>query len=671
MTKNFAGKVIKGYSFRNEDLKNADFGNCRIESVDFTHANLSGANFSGAKIGVNFRWLIFITGLLFFLSILTGISLTSAMAPTLKSINGSFISTFIVFFMAGVFLFFTARRGLTGALLSGGICFVLALIGSAPLMIIRVKNEVVPGALNGVYILAVTAIGIIIFAFAVAGVTVLIEWWAGVIAAIITIKASVATAFLVSSNGFVQLKVTVLVGFIVALGFYIARNSLLGDKKFSLIRSAAILYATWRGTSFREANLTDASFAKATLKSTNFQNANLTRTQWYQTQNLDRVYVRNSYLQYPEVRQLVTTLEAQELNFDLLNLSGVNLKGANLQDASFIGTALNHANLQDVNLSRAVLKQTQLDGADLTGACLTGAYIEDWGITGETQLNGVCCEYVYMHVPTKEDPDPLRKPDNRQEIFEDGDFADFIKPIVDTIDLYHNQGVDPRAIAISFKQLAENHPDAELEIVAMEKRGQDKFLLRAKTNPNADRSELSAEYFSTYNYIKTLSTREIKLLFAEKDSQISRFENMVITALERPSFFAGTYYNQGDTMFSKEESSNYDLRGSKFGGGFAGTKGTQTGGAFYDYSTNSTLTQTAAEIQQLLKEAEANTPTTTNAQKMAVVANVVDRIEQNTDLKARVVATLETGSIETLKQAINHPLAKNLMPFIEDWMSVV
>lgn len=105
----------------------------------------------------------------------------------------------------------------------------------------------------------------------------------------------------------------------------------------------------------------------------------------------------------------------------------------------------------------------------------------------------------YMRLPTKENPDPLRKPDNREEVFADGEFGDFIKPIVDTLDLYHNQGVDPRAIAISFKRLAENHPQAEFEIVAMEKRGLDKFLLRAKTAPDADKSELSAEYFNTYD----------------------------------------------------------------------------------------------------------------------------------------------------------------------------
>ena len=50
--------------------------------------------------------------------------------------------------------------------------------------------------------------------------------------------------------------------------------------------------------------------------------------------------------------------------------------------------------------------------------------------------------------------------------------CDFIKPIVDTLDLYHHQGVDPRAIAISFKELAEKHPEAELRIVGMEVKGE-------------------------------------------------------------------------------------------------------------------------------------------------------------------------------------------------------
>jgi hypothetical protein len=178
-----------------------------------------------------------------------------------------------------------------------------------------------------------------------------------------------------------------------------------------------------------------------------------------------------------------------------------------------------------------------------------------------------------MHLPTKDDPDPCRKPDNKKEIFEDDDFADFIKPLVKTLDLYHNQGVDPRAITISFKQLAENHPEAELEIVAMEKRGQDKFLLRAKTAENADNSELSEEYFATYNQLKSLP-ENMRSVLAEKDNRIRSLETMVEVALKRPSFYAENYHNQGDTMSDKSS----DLKISDVSGGIGAFAGADISG---------------------------------------------------------------------------------------------
>ena len=221
-----------------------------------------------------------------------------------------------------------------------------------------------------------------------------------------------------------------------------------GDEKYSLIRNMAIAFAAIGGTNFRNADLTNADFIGATLKSTDLRNAILTRTDFSKTKLLNRVRPGKTYLQNTQLRQLLITGQGQDKNFDRLDLRGVNLQKAVLTDASFIGADLSEANLQDADLSRAKLVQTQLDGTDFTGATLTGAFIEDWGITRDTKFNGVRCEYVYMRLPSKENPDPLRKPDNNKEVFADGDFGDFIKPIFDTLDLYHNQGVDPRAIAI-------------------------------------------------------------------------------------------------------------------------------------------------------------------------------------------------------------------------------
>ncbi|MDZ8069035.1 MAG: pentapeptide repeat-containing protein [Nostoc sp. DedQUE08] len=277
---------------------------------------------------------------------------------------------------------------------------------------------------------------------------------------------------------------------------------------------------------------------------------------------LDRVRPGSTYLQKSQIRQLLVTGQGQDKNFDGQNLRGINLQSANLADASFIGADLREANLQDADLSRAELLQTQLDGTDLTGATLTGACIEDWGITSHTKLHGVKCEYVFMRSPTPSDPNRRRKPDNWNETFADGDFADFIKPIFDTLDLYHNSNVDPRAIAIAFKNLAQNHPEAELEIAAMEKCGDDKILLRAKTAPDSNKSQLSAEYFDDYNRLKALSQSQ-QLLLVEKSDRIRNLEIMVNTALGQSK-----YHIEGNPIMS--DISGINIQGSSNVSGIAG-----------------------------------------------------------------------------------------------------
>lgn len=358
---------------------------------------------------------------------------------------------------------------------------------------------------------------------------------------------------------------------VVFLGGYISWRVLAGDEKFTLIQIIAVAVATTGGTCFRYANLTDANFSYATLKSTDFTDAILTRSYWFQAKKLNRARLGNTYLLKSLLLSLVITGDGNEKNFDGLSLRGINLREASLVDASFIGADLSEANLQDANLSRAKLKQTQLDGTDFTGATITGAYIEDWGITSDTKFNGVRCGYVYMRLPTKENPNPLRKPDNIQEVFADGDFGDFIQPIFDTLDLYHNQGVDPRAIAIAFKQLAENNPDAELEIVAMEKRGEDKFLLRAKTAATTSKSELSSQYFASYNRFKALPEQEIRLILAEKDNRILSLENMVVTALSRPSFYSNV--EQVGIMTNNPGGISQNMSGGQMDGGMQAIQG--------------------------------------------------------------------------------------------------
>ncbi|QLE50637.1 pentapeptide repeat-containing protein [Nostoc sp. C057] len=571
MALDFSGQNLRGRNFKGrKDLVGANFSYADIRGANFTNVNLRKANFSHAKAGLQEPWKIAYLALISLLFlVLSGFFsyLTDYFLPlTFKasSLEKQIASCTTLILLIAFFLS-TILQGVGAGLEA----FAFAFTGTVAVAA-SVRGGTV-AAFTGAAVVGLTVAVVIILAVAFAGaVAAFSETVAatGAIVVIVALASPVAISFARFGSGKIIVVIVIIIAalalaFAVALfSIYIGWRAMKGDEKYALIRNIALTFAAIEGTSFCGANLTNADFTAATLKSTDFRNTILINTCWHQAKMLDRVRSGSTYLQNLQVRQLLVTGEGQDKNFYRENLRGINLQSANLADASFIGADLSEANLQDADLSRAKLKQTQLDGTDLTGATLTGAYIEDWGITNTTKLHGVRCEYIFMRLPTKEDPDPLRKPDNKQEVFADGDFANFIKPIFDTLDLYHNQGVDPRAVAIAFKNLAENHPEAELKIVAMEKRGDDKILLRAKTAAGSDKSQLSAEYFDDYNQLKALSQSQ-QLLLVEKDKRIISLENMVDTALKQPKF-----YTQGDTNMS--DISGINIQGSSNVSGIAG-----------------------------------------------------------------------------------------------------
>lgn len=190
----------------------------------------------------------------------------------------------------------------------------------------------------------------------------------------------------------------------------------------------------------------------------------------------------------------------------------------------------------------------------------------------------------------------------------------------------------------------------------MEVRGQDKFLLRAATAPDSDRSALSAEYFATYNQIKALAEADVQKLLAEKDSRISSLENILETALQRPSFYAQTYQNKGNTMSqAPKKYTKNDFRGASFAGGFVDAEtvyAQQIGGTINNYppEQRQNLADAAAEIQQLLQQLEQSYPNASEIEKQSALAVTLQQeIKQNPTFKARLKNALKEGGIEALK----------------------
>lgn len=513
--------------------------------------NFQGFNFSAHKFDFKkwqtFYWLLVSTALALFSGASSSLAVSAFLisVKTAENITESFLWGTLVIAPSLIFVHFFIKRGFQQALLISSLTLI-------PSCFSMVFGRFLPNILNLIgfpffdslqaLLLIVASLISIIFAFL--SITLIIRPSFFLLGTAFIFTG--VPAFLAHDKGIWDPWFGVMISTLVTtVGYYIAALALAENEKFLWLKFTSIDLLSLGRKSFRKADLTDADFTQAVLENVDLREAKLLRTSWFKAKGLDCARLGNTYLANPKIRQLVVTCNGQEQNFDGLDLTGVNLRGANLQDASFIGANLNQSSLRDADLSRAVLKQTQLEGADLTGATLTGACIEDWGITSTTKLENVQCEYVFMRVRTKENPNPLRKPDNWQETFAEGEFADFIQPYFDTLDLYHSQDVDPRAISIAFKKLSQNYPEANLEIVAMEKRGQSSFNLKVRTAPTANKSELSSEYFADYNQLKSLSEARL-LLLAEKDDRIHSLEQMIQTALHQPTFNVETV--QGDFM---------------------------------------------------------------------------------------------------------------------------
>lgn len=558
-----------------ENIQYAD-----IHGRDFSGADLSSSNFKDAKTGQRPLWIAFILIFLLFLSVLSGgmVGYASGLAARLISVKSGYLASGIISLITLVIFIGTVIRNGFSSFFSGLTLLTALLVGSAA-AISNDGNKAVIGIIVLLLILAAAIAGAVVGAIVSAVTLILFDrrmiavsgfGFLFIAASIIgTLEAaglpiSSMTAAIWGIAGTVTLSM-------LGAGFYIGKNAALKDERYLLVHKISLFLASIGGTQFCSANLTNADFTGAFLKSSDFRNANLHRTCWFQSTGLEYARVDGTYLENTVIRQLVTSKDGREQNYDQMNLRGLNLDNAQLAGASLIGADLSGATMRNADLSKAKLMQAQLYGADLTGTCLTGAFIQDWAIALDTCLEKISCEYIYMRLPTSDNPDAWRKPDNRDELFKEGDFSDFIAPIIKTLDLYtkqnidirdmastfktldlyHHEGIDPQAAAIALKQVAEQHPEANLEIVALEGRGKEKVRLQAVVADASDQSRLSSEYFEKYKQISSLPYKDMQALLAgmvEKDERIRSLEKMVQSAISSNKFYVETRYAMGEKM---------------------------------------------------------------------------------------------------------------------------
>jgi len=433
-------KKIATISLR--EIMPKDFSGKNLRGRNFKGQNLTGAKFIGADIrGANFTN-----------AILREVDFTRAQAG---------LQRHWTIFLVTVSLFLSVISGL----ISGFASFWIAIFFSPDVI---KQYTIIPG----VVVLIVLAIFFI--------ATIRQGIGAGVVAGEVAVAAAGA------ATG-------------IGLAIYVAWRALAGDEKYALIRTVAIVFAATGGTSFRNADLTDANFTEATLKSTDFRTANLTRTCFRNTEKLDRARVGNSILADTRVRELLVTRNGYKKSYVDANLQGANLTGANLNEANLKQANLSEATLYQANLELANLTETQALATDFTAASFTGACLEAWNIDGNTKLDRVDCRFVYLlENPKPGTDDRERRPYHISKCFEPGDFEKMYKKIMETVQILLKDGINREAFTAAFQKLMQEFPEITRDSIQGFEKKENDVLLTINVPEGTDKGKLEQTWDEVY-----------------------------------------------------------------------------------------------------------------------------------------------------------------------------
>jgi uncharacterized protein YjbI with pentapeptide repeats len=565
----FKGRDLRGRSFKQQDLTGFDFSSTDIRGADFTNANLACANFSSARAGQNNITCSFTVLSMLFFGGLGGLIVGWAGGVVshfiLASDNPSLNTDLSIFAPMAAISIPVFLLGLLYIIVNTGLGMGLAGYISLVTFVLTLVAAITPNQHGGIQVVWAIIIFLFIASVIVAigiesivlGIGLKLEqkWIKS-----ISITTIMLFTFLGAHQGAEAVKLTNIISKTLALiipsvisiialafGLYLSHQAYLGNPKFRLISILVIKISQIGGTCFYGAQCVEANFSNAVLNGTDFREACLKRTDFYNAKGLDDARLGNGYLSDPRVRRLATSRVGEMENYDYCNLREINIQGANLKQASLIGADLSEANLVGVNFTDALLVKAKLYGVNLSNACLTGACIEDWAISTDLIYNNISCDYVFMRLSTQPNRNPCRKPDNWDETFKDGDFADFIFPYIERLtyytkayedprelgkelkfemmDLYHYNDFNSSAALIALKTLASNYPEANLEVLSFSVRGENKVHIKLAIKGHGDTRQLNPDYHRHYASISRSSSLEIQnqiILITQENDKFSR-----------------------------------------------------------------------------------------------------------------------------------------------------
>ena len=328
------------------------------------------------------------------------------------------------------------------------------------------------------------------------------------------------------------------------------------------LSEANLKYAELNRAKFGEAHLINTDLSSARLSDAFFVSAHLINTNLHDT-SLFNANFNYAYLFKPKLSEAV--LEGASLRH--AHLISADLHKANLHEA-----ILSHADLSSANLSFANLSITQVLGTNLEKAIFTGACIEDWHINSETKLKGAICEHIFLKLGEISGYTE-RRPSHGD--FTPGDFTKLVRQSINTVDLIFRNGINWEAFTHSFKRLQVQTGSDELDIQAIENKGDGDFVIRVNSPPGADKAKIQEFVMEEYGKeLKTLEVQYEKQLRLQGEQHTEEIKRIIAAERQEKAKLMEVL-----AIMANNQGSTFDLRGAKFAGGFAETvQGAQIGG---------------------------------------------------------------------------------------------
>jgi len=137
---------------------------------------------------------------------------------------------------------------------------------------------------------------------------------------------------------------------------------------------------------------------------------------------------------------------------------------------------------------------------------------------------------------------------------------------------------------------------------------------------------------------------------------------------EENQMTGGRNINMGSGNYNERIQGDYIQQSGNFGVGVnKGTINTDKIAGTYNEAQQKTLAEAAAEIQELLKQLDKSYDTASYSGKVQVADEIVKTIENNPDLKMRIISALKVGGVKAFEQLLSHPAASFVIGALEDW----